>query len=74
MQPSLMKEGSMLKLIDTQLVTLSCALMHSDGAVIIPETLKGAAATTFARRLIDQRLVRITPAIKTTVLSRRATA
>jgi hypothetical protein len=57
-----MMEGTMLKLTDTQLVTLSRALMRSDGAVIIPESLKGAAAATFARRLIDQRLVRIAPA------------
>jgi hypothetical protein len=57
-----MKEGLMVKLTDTQLVTLSRALKRADGAVIIPETLKGAAAMTFARRLIDLRLVRIVPA------------
>lgn len=49
----------MATLTDTQLVTLSRALQRSDGAVIVPPTLKGAAAHKFAKRLIALGLVRV---------------
>ena len=52
----------MATLTDTQLVTLSRALQRSDGAVIVPPTLKGAAADKFAKRLIALGLVTVVPA------------
>ena len=47
----------MLKLTDTQLVMLSAAAQRADGAVGLPENLKGAAAQKAAARLLREGLV-----------------
>ena len=47
----------MPKLTDTQLVMLSAAAQRGDGAVGLPENLKGAAAQKAAARLLREGLV-----------------
>jgi hypothetical protein len=47
----------MPKLTDTQLAMLSAAAQRADGAVGLPENLKGAAAQKAAARLLREGLV-----------------
>jgi hypothetical protein len=46
-------------LTDTQLVLLTKALQRPDEALVIPETLKGAAATKVVQSLLDRGLIRL---------------
>src|SRR3977135_4658121 len=47
----------MFKLTDTQLVTLSTAAQRDDGAVVLPDRLKGGAATKVVKPLLAKGLV-----------------
>jgi hypothetical protein len=46
------------KLTDTQLIALSDAAQHQDGAVSLPERIKGMAAQKLATSLMDKGIVR----------------
>jgi Protein of unknown function (DUF3489) len=48
----------MFKLTDTQLVTLSTAAQRDDGAVVLPDRLKGGAATKVMKPLLAKGLVK----------------
>src|SRR6202521_2025125 len=48
----------MSKLTDTQLVALSTAAQRDDGAVVLPDRLKGGAATKAMKPLLSKGLVK----------------
>ena len=48
----------MTKLTDTQLIVLSKAVQRDDGAAVIPQGMKGAAAAKVATSLIARKLMR----------------
>lgn len=52
----------MPNLTDTQLVLLTKALQRQDEALVVPDTLKGAAATRVVQSLLDRGLIRLVEA------------
>lgn len=52
------KEATVVKLTDTQLIALSGAAQRDDGVIVMPDRVRGQAATRLANALIDKGLAR----------------
>ena len=52
------KENRVVRLTDTQLIALSSAAQRDDGAIVVPDRIKGKSALKLAGKLIDFGLAR----------------